>query len=300
MSKKSGKNENQIYLNESNVNNQIEKSTNQTNTSHYITQFFLFLSAILIGLIIQNYFILPNQYSYSKAIIKDEVDPAFQVQKEPLQIRDGSEMNAIYKEMSEKLRKEILEELSKETEIKKFKDENNKESDRDKIKSEKNVGQINNDAKNLVIIDDKKIDDKNSEIKFTGQQPIVIDPQSIDSKKQAEKEKMKQEKVAIREKEKRNSKANQDFQIKEERKTKENNNNVPNEVKNFKSIKISKMKPKKMWIPIPNSNGGHRRCPAIEVKSGKNHGSSVNVWLYEEFLSEDEAKVNFLFFLKYL
>ena len=38
------------------------------------------------------------------------------------------------------------------------------------------------------------------------------------------------------------------------------------------------------------SNGGHRRCPAIEITAGKEHKSSVKVWLYEEFLSQDECK----------
>lgn len=38
------------------------------------------------------------------------------------------------------------------------------------------------------------------------------------------------------------------------------------------------------------SNGGHRRVPAIEVKAGKEHGSSVKVWLYEEFLSKEECE----------
>ncbi len=38
------------------------------------------------------------------------------------------------------------------------------------------------------------------------------------------------------------------------------------------------------------SNGGHRRCPAIEITAGKDHQSSVKVWLYEEFLSQEECK----------
>lgn len=38
------------------------------------------------------------------------------------------------------------------------------------------------------------------------------------------------------------------------------------------------------------SNGGHRRCPAIEINAGKEHGSSVKVWLYEEFLSKEECQ----------
>lgn len=37
------------------------------------------------------------------------------------------------------------------------------------------------------------------------------------------------------------------------------------------------------------SNGGHRRVPPIEVKAGKEHMSSVKVWLFEEFLSQEEC-----------
>jgi len=80
---------------------------------------------------------------------------------------------------------------------------------------------------------------------------------------------------------------------KEEKMLKTNKENredqLPDEVKNFKSKKISEIKPKKMWIPIPNSNGGHRRVPASEIKPGKEHSSSVKIWLYEEFLSPEEC-----------
>ena len=39
-----------------------------------------------------------------------------------------------------------------------------------------------------------------------------------------------------------------------------------------------------------NSNGGHRRVPALEVKAGKEHRSSVKMWLYEEFLTKEECE----------
>ena len=293
MSKKSGKIENQINSNESNTDKQRETYQSVSNTSHYITQFLLILSAFLLGLLIQNYLIHNN----SKAIQKDEVDPAFQVQKEPLQVRVGEEMEAIYKEMSDRLRKEILEELTKEKEKNIINNQDVKELEIE----QKNTNEIEKETKNVVLIDDKKVDDQNSEIKFTGKQPIVINPQTIESKREAkvrevaEKERNQREKSVL--KEKQNSNTKSEVQFKEQKIKPENNNNLPDEVKNFKPYKISKMKPKKMWIPIPNSNGGHRRCPAIEVKSGKDHGSSVKVWLYEEFLSEDETKVNFILLL---
>jgi prolyl 4-hydroxylase len=56
-----------------------------------------------------------------------------------------------------------------------------------------------------------------------------------------------------------------------------------------KQVQISQLKPKKMWIPIQGSNGGHRRVPAIELKAGKEYKSSTKVWLYEEFLSNEEC-----------
>ncbi|UJR27837.1 hypothetical protein I4U23_009103 [Adineta vaga] len=67
------------------------------------------------------------------------------------------------------------------------------------------------------------------------------------------------------------------------------NKEIPDAVKNFKSTKINMIKTKKLWIPIPKSNGGHRRVPPIAVRAGKEHTSSVKHWLFEEFLSHDEC-----------
>ncbi|CAF3021813.1 unnamed protein product [Rotaria sp. Silwood2] len=67
------------------------------------------------------------------------------------------------------------------------------------------------------------------------------------------------------------------------------NKEIPDEVKNFKSSRINMIKTKKLWIPIPNSNGGHRRVPPVSIHAGKEHDSSVKHWLFEEFLSHDEC-----------
>ena len=67
-----------------------------------------------------------------------------------------------------------------------------------------------------------------------------------------------QQKVIDEEKEKRD----------EELKVKEPKSDavvIPDEIKNFQSIKINQIKTKKMWIPIPGSNGGHRRVPASRI-----------------------------------
>jgi hypothetical protein len=45
-----------------------------------------------------------------------------------------------------------------------------------------------------------------------------------------------------------------------------------------------------MWIPIPNSNGGHRRVPSVAITAGKDHKSSVKMWLYEEFFTQEECE----------
>jgi prolyl 4-hydroxylase len=66
-------------------------------------------------------------------------------------------------------------------------------------------------------------------------------------------------------------------------------NTLDKELQNFIQTKISKIKTKKMWIPIPGSNGGHRRVPSVDVKAGKDHLSSVKMSLYEEFLTKEEC-----------
>lgn len=75
------------------------------------------------------------------------------------------------------------------------------------------------------------------------------------------------------------------------------NKEIPDEVKNFQSTRISRcliisrstsrrisfliltfsdmIKTKKLWIPIPNSNGGHRRVPPVSIRTGKEHNSTV-------------------------
>ncbi|CAF3878324.1 unnamed protein product, partial [Adineta steineri] len=67
------------------------------------------------------------------------------------------------------------------------------------------------------------------------------------------------------------------------------NKEIPDEVKNFKSTRINMIKTKKLWIPIPKSNGGHRRVPPVSIRAGKEHDSSIKHWLFEEFLSHDEC-----------
>jgi hypothetical protein len=55
------------------------------------------------------------------------------------------------------------------------------------------------------------------------------------------------------------------------------NKEIPDEVKNFKSTRINTIKTKKLWIPIPNSNGGHRRVPPVSIRA--DIGYSKNFFL---------------------
>ncbi|WAQ94696.1 hypothetical protein MAR_007167 [Mya arenaria] len=61
-----------------------------------------------------------------------------------------------------------------------------------------------------------------------------------------------------------------------------NKQNVPEEVKNFKATYQKEIAPKKIF-----ADG--RRIPAMELLPQKPNNSSVKVWLYEEFLSEEEC-----------
>ncbi|RNA18819.1 putative prolyl 4-hydroxylase 10 [Brachionus plicatilis] len=138
----------------------------------------------------------------------------------------------------------------------------------DEPKIVENVSMEKPKVEDKIVIEDKKLEDLTSaEINFQNGKTISLDSKKIKIK--AEEPKKEEEKQQNQESDKIL---------------------VPKEVENFPQVKISKMKTKKMWIPIPNSNGGHRRVPPIEIKFGKEHGSSVKVWLFEEFLSQEESE----------
>ena len=141
----------------------------------------------------------------------------------------NTDFDELYKELRISLKKEILEEL-KNTFI-----ENNEKID--KIK--------NKEAENKVV-SKKKIDETLAqdmkEIKMNGKKQVVI----IDT---AETKLVKQQ--ADEEKKRLMNRKNEAL-IKNEKNLKTIPNVVTNNKNLFKSTKINRMNPKKMWIPIPN------------------------------------------------
>lgn len=255
------------------LTNVSENNDQGSDMSSFTLYFFFLILNLLIGV-----FIIQNGHLFKK-------NDSTVVSQSPANI------DQVLKAFGETLKKEIIE-ASRESQKKEFiKLEKRLKEELTKPKVEK--------PKNNVISEDPVMEDS-AEIKINkAGESIVIDPQSIQRKEElAEaKEKKKQQTLNVKKSEPTAKPAT----------TKESKSN-------FKGKKISRVKPKKMWIPIPNryskephlklcspyfynlmikptfSNGGHRRCPAIEVKPDKEHASSVKIWLYEEFLSTEECE----------
>lgn len=268
--------------------------------SSYVLNFLLFLSAIVIGMLIQQTQVLSILTGGNAALERppstQQLPTSTSIPPLKQQVESPIDMDALYREMSEKIKREVEASFKeKQEKLEKAKEEAKKpvvKAKEDEVVNEEQNKPVVK-TKNKVVIDDSlKTDGQDLTINSGDkqqQQKIVIDPSKIkvvqetkEDAKAKERERQRREEAAKRleEKEAKAAKAKQaDKQVK-----------VPDEVKNFKSSLVSKMKPKKMWIPIPNSNGGHRRCPAIEINAGKEHGSSVKVWLYEEFFSKEECE----------
>jgi hypothetical protein len=237
-------------------NKAMSKEIVYVKQNNYLVNILVFCLAITIGIILQyNTQIIPTtiipQEQQPLASSSPSIEPKND-QIKSIDVPAPFDMNALYKEMSEKLKKEILESI-----------DDKKQS----IKKEEDLI-VNSPATKVVSIDSQPIKEEiNSEIRLTpkNNEKIVLDSNKI-----------KLEPVTTPAPKKTSNEQKQPQK-------------VPNEVKNFKTKKISEIKPKKMWIPIPNSNGGHRRVPASEIKPGKEHHSSVKIWLYEEFLSQEEC-----------
>lgn len=257
-------------------NNEPKKEIVYVQQNNYVLNIVLFCVAILIGMLLQyNQNLLTTRTSLT---LSDKVENH---EHKPVRTTDHPapfDMDAVYKQMSDKLKKEIMESISKENQLPIVTTTTTTTPSEDRI--------VNDSPK--VIIDAEPIKDEKSEIKFTKtNEPIVINPESIQIEKKNEEKKKKRDAEVINRKKQKEEKRKQEESA--SKKTASQQDEVPAEIKNFNTIKISKMQPKKMWIPIPNSNGGHRRVPAVEVKAGKEHKSSVKIWLYEEFLSQEEC-----------
>lgn len=77
-------------------------------------------------------------------------------------------------------------------------------------------------------------------------------------------------------------KENKDTKNKETASKTETNENIPKEIKDFKPTYQKTVTPKKVFID-------GRRIPPMELLPQKPNNSSVKIWLFEEFLSEEEC-----------
>jgi hypothetical protein len=251
----------------------------QNNSQQYLLNILIILIAILIGMQI------PKFMNENKSLNGNE----FQSQDSDLSSQKPAEslidMEKLYNEISERIKAEIRESLI-------LKDrESNKKSDKvvttteeltklqDAIINEKE----NVKAKTISVSDEIVVDDSAMKIQNDGK-PFKIDLNEVKNK-QVEEEKeaqLKNRKIQegkekarqAKEKKLQQTKKEDKIQVEKEEKNEEasvikkttEKTTVPDEVKNFPSTKIAQIKTKKMWIPIPGSNGGHRRVPASKMK----------------------------------
>lgn len=242
----------------------------QNNFQQYLINILIILIAILIGMQI------PKFINENKSVNGNE-----------FQSHDKSfiDMDKLYNEISERIKAEIHEaHILKER-------QSNQNSDNVQTTTEE-LTKIQDDiinekenikAKTISVSDEIVVDDSAMKIQNDGK-PIKIDLNEVKNK-QVEEEKeaeLKKRKIQegkekarqAKEKKLQQSKKEDKLQVEKEEKkeevsAKENTGEkttVPDEVRNFPSTKIAQIKTKKMWIPIPGSNGGHRRVPASKIK----------------------------------
>jgi cytoskeletal protein RodZ len=268
---------------------QTDQSSGKNGSSQQLLiNFLFFVVAILIGILVQ-------QQLQSR---QQERQPTAQ----------NADLAKLVSELSTKLKSELLQELNSATTGKDAQKPptasqlSPASEQEDLIVNEKpkkidptpsaTVATTTKPPANKVVIDHElNTKDAEPEIRFSDGQPIVLNPDTLKFKTENT---AKETKTKPQEERKKQPKEPRKEQVAKEKPRREENKleeqQLSDEIKNFKSTKITKIKPKKLWIPIPNSNGGHRRVPPIEVKDGKEHGSSVKLWLYEEFLSKEECE----------
>jgi hypothetical protein len=270
-------------------NSNIIPQTN--NTRQYLINVLIFLLALLIGTQI------PKYVNEQKALGGNE----FQSQESsvPKSAQPVIDMEKIYKEVSERIRAEINEaQILKEREL-------NQNSNKAPILEKPQDDIINEKvaAKTKIVMVSNEIVEDESAIKIQSDgSPITIDLNKVknkqaeeereaqlkkkkiqeakekarqakekklqeakkDEKTQTEKEKMEEDPKVKKEKSKiEKEKREEELKVKEQ---KSDAVVIPDEIKNFQSTKINQIKTKKMWIPIPGSNGGHRRVPSSRMK----------------------------------
>lgn len=242
--------------------------------SQYLVNLLMFIIAVLSGMLIQQYIMSNNK---AQEFTTSNSQPPFLNQeivapkpKEPL-----VDMEAIYKEMAERLKKEIQDE------------ENRKNSQKESTLRDEKKTRVQDDIINekqdskRVVIDDKMVEDDKSGIKIDPKGPAEFESNGIKFKvntkneakeKEAETERRLKEEEDLKKKEEAARKRKADErerkkkeeeearQLKKENEKKAQNNkaavdnvaDIPDEIKNFPTKKISQIKTKKMWIPIPN------------------------------------------------
>jgi hypothetical protein len=240
-----------------------EHVKNSSNSSSQLTiNVLVFIIAILVGILIQSY------------ISKSQQDSRLTTENE-------SKLNQqeILKEFGDKIKQDLLNEIKslaasptksdteqsqnpvvkeevvqEKKEIKIIKEEDNER----KVSIDENLAK-NEAHPEIKFTEGKQIVLNNDKIKFT--EETKIDNKLNEAQNPKKNKITKEEKESLR-KEKQKAKLEKDINLKKTLKQQnqdltqdeeEKHSNIPDVVKNFQSKKISKIKTKKMWIPIANS-----------------------------------------------
>ncbi len=168
--------------------------------NNYLINLILFCLAILIGILIQHYsHILSTQQQHQQESHEPNGEHPNNQIRPPRSTEHPApfDMEAVYREMSEKLKKEILESISQQS----VGNPNNKPNENEK-------------KEDKIVVDNEPVREESSEIRFVANnnEPIVIDSKQIiknqESKKNEEKIKLSEAEAA----EKRERKRREDQQ----------------------------------------------------------------------------------------
>lgn len=178
------------------------------NKTNYLLNVVLFGLAILIGILIQHnsHILSPKQSSSLDHLDDQHLGDG----KRPTRSTDQPapfDMEAVYREMSEKLKKEILESMSKQNEVKSTENKPNEKQEA-----------LKQSFENKIVIDNEPVREESSEIRLAAKnnEPIVIDSKQIinnhESKEKNEKKKQREVEAAKREQTRHDKKNREDQQ----------------------------------------------------------------------------------------
>ena len=217
--------------------------------SFYLMSFILCIVTLVLGMLIQqnDYFSMAN--TNGNGNLKANEDKL------------SNHMEQALKNMGINLKKEILEavQLSQEKQLENLElkfAENHKANKKD---HQKKVVEVKKVSEDLII------EENSSSMKLGKEnEQIVIDAKKLQDqeneglrKKKLDEKKAKIERAENEKKLKMKKSSQADQQNQKSNKVSagngnSKNNKIPDVVNNFKSSTVSRMKPKKMWIPIPN------------------------------------------------